>query len=885
MSADHQSPDGSQLFRPRVEREIEKELEFHIAMRTKDLVARGESVDDARRIAISELGDMASVMDECRTIGKRRERHMNRNRVFDEIAQDVAFAFRLLRRRPLFAALAILTIALGIGAATSIFSVVDGVLLRALPFDDPSRLVAVWITQPSLENDPVISRLALHTVLGTEDFSALRDNATAFKSLAIWTEGSSLLVGPTATEQVHVVQASASLLDVLGEHVAFGRGFLPDENVLNGPKVALVSWENWISRYGGDSSVIGRSVSFDNASYTIVGVLPRGLRLDRTASAAPFWTPVLQGEYDQPKYHNRSFTAVARLKPNVSASFAQAEAARIFRLSSGDTTVAARVVDWQYDQTESTREPLYILLAASGLLLLIGCVNVAMLMLGEASSRERELAARIAIGAGRTRIIRQLLVESMTLAAAGAVIGALLAWSLTRTLVSMAPARIPGIDSASVDLRALVFATTCAVLAGVLFGLAPALSMARQSESSLLRVGTGQSARQGRRLQRWLVTTEIALSFVLLVGAALLSRSLARLSAVDPGFTAQHLVTVKVSEPRAFNRDDPRRLAYYEEATRRLAALPGVDGVSAGVNPPFGGSSSSSPVEVEGRSYEAGKRGPSTDQRTILPNYFSVLGVPLRAGRFVTDADGDNAELVVMISDAAAKRDFRGESPVGRRVKYQGKLRTIVGVVGDVRASKLARDAGPAIYTPMRQYEYGNIGFVIRTRADLATLAPSIRSTLAAVEQSVSVASITPMPTLVAKSYAEESYRTMIVGAFAILAALLATVGLYGVTVRSVARRTREIGIRVALGSTPSRATRLLMSDTLGGVLIGLALGIPLATFAAQRLGPFLFRVGPLDPLSFGVATSLLVGVALIASGLPARKAGRSNPASVLSAE
>lgn len=885
MSADHPSPDGPQLFRPPVEREIEKELEFHLAMRTNDLVARGKPIDEARRIAASELGDMASVMDECRTIGKRRERQMNRSRILDELTQDVAFALRLVRRRRLFAALSILTIALGIGAATSIFSVVDGVLLRALPFNDPSRLVAVWIAQPSLQNDPVISRLAARTVLGADDFNALRDNATAFKSLAIWGNASSLLVGPTSTEQVRVVQASASLLDVLGEHVAFGREFLPDENVLNGPKVALVSWENWMSRYGGDSSVLGRSVSFDNASYTIVGVLPRGLRLDRTASAAPFWTPVLQGEYDQPKYHNRSFNAVARLKPNVSASFAAAEAARIFRGSSGDTTVAARVVDWQYDQTESTREPLYMLLAASGLLLLIGCVNVAMLMLGEASSRERELAARIAIGASRTRVIRQLLVESMTLAAAGAIVGAALAWSFTRTLVSMAPARIPGIDSASVDLRALIFATTCAVLAGMLFGLTPALSIVRQSESSLLRVGTGQSARQGRRIQRWLVATEIALSFVLLVGAALLSRSLGQLSAVDPGFRAEHLVAVNVAEPRAFNRDDSRRLTYYEEATRRLAGLPGVDAVTAGVNPPFGGSSSSSPVEVEGRSYAAGKRGPSTEQRTILPNYFSVLGVPRRAGRFFTDADGENAELVVMISDAAAKRDFPGEPAVGHRVKYHGKLRTIVGVVGDVRTSKLARDAGPAIYTPMRQYEDGNIGFVIRARTDLATLAPSIRSTLASVEQSVSVSSITPMPTLVAKSYAEESYRTVIVGAFAILAAILATVGLYGVTVRSVARRTREIGIRVALGATPTRATRLLMSDTLGGVVIGLLLGIPLAIVAARRLTPFLFRVVAVDPLSFGVVTSLLVGVAVIASGIPARKAGRSNPASVLSAE
>ena len=883
MSAEHPAPDGAQLFRPPVDREIEKELEFHIAMRVKDLVARGNSLDDAQRIARAEIGDMARVMDECRTIGRRRERQMNRSRIVDEITRDVAFAIRLLRRRPLFAALAIFTIALGIGAATSIFSVVDRVLLRALPFSDPSRLVAVWIAQPSLKNDPVIARLASRTVLGAEEFSALQANATSFESVALWTNGLGMLVGPTSTEQVGVVRATASLLGVLGERVALGRGFVPDENVLNGPKVALLSWENWTSRYGGDSSVLGRQVTLDDGTYTIVGILPRGLRLDRTAPPAPFWTPALRGKYDQPSFHNRSYNAIGRLKPNITAAFAEAEAARLFRAASGDTTLAARVVNWQYDQTESTREPLYILLAASGLLLLIGCVNVAMLMLGEASSRERELAARIAIGASRARVVRQLLAESMTLALAGAALGAALAWILTRTLVAMAPARIPGIDSASVDLRALAFASTCAVLAGVLFGLTPALTIARQSEGNLLRVGTGQSSRQGRRVQRWLVATEIALSFVLLFGAALLARSLNRLSAVDPGFTAENLIAVTVAEPLAFRRDDARAVAYYEDAVRRLAGLPSVTGASAGANPPFGGGSSSSPVEVEGRDYSH-KRGPSTDQRSVLPGYFAVLGAPLKAGRMFTDADDEHSELVVIISDAAAKRDFPGEQAVGRRVRYQGQYRRIVGVVGDVRTTRLTRDAGPAIYTPLRQYGYGSLGILIRARADIASLAPSIRSTLSGIESTVSVSSITPMPTLVARSYAEERYRTVIVAAFAVLAAILATVGLYGVTVRAVARRSREIGIRVALGATPSRATRLLMSDTLGGVLIGLAFGIPLAVFAGQRLSPYLFRIVPNDPGSFGVVAALLVGVALIASGLPARRASRSNPASVLNA-
>ncbi len=880
MSED-QVPDGAQLFRPPVDQEIEKEVEFHIAMRARELSARGRSTAEAEQIARAEFGDMTRVIDECRTIGHRREQQMNRTRVLGELLQDVLFAARLLKRRPVFAALATLTIALGIGAATSIFSVVDGVLLRDLPFKEPSRLVAVWIAQPSLRNDPVVSRLAARTVLGAEEYVALRDGATAFRSIGLWSDGSAMLNGP-ASEPVRVVRATASLLDVLGERVVLGRGFTRDESILNGPKVALLSWENWTSRYGGDSSVIGRRVSFDDVGYTVIGVLPRGLRLDRTAEPAPFWIPALQNKYDQPSYHNRSFNAVARLRANTSAAFAEGEAARLFRAASGDSTLSARVVGWQYDQTDGSRGPLYILLAAAGLLLVIGCVNVAMLMLGESSSRERELAARIALGASRGRIVRQLLAESMTIAITGAALGAALSWGLTRTLVALAPSRIPGIDSAGVDLRALLFATACAGVAGVLSGLTPALSIARASESALLRIGVGQSARHGRRTQRWLVAAEISLSFVLLFGAALLARTLERIGAVDPGFRPHNLIAVQVTEPRAFDRDDARRVAYYEEGVRRLAALTGVVAASAGVNPPFGGRSSSSPVEVEGRVYD-NRRGSSTDQRTVLPGYLSVLGVPLRAGRLFTNADDAHSELVVILSDAAAKRDFPNEPAVGRRVRYQGQLRRIVGVVGDVHTARLTRDAGPALYTPLRQYTFGDIAFVVRTSAELQTLAPALRATLSSIEPTVSVSSITPMPTLVARSYAEERYRTLIVVAFAVLAAVLACVGLYGVTVRAVAQRTREIGIRIALGATPARATRLLVSDTLTGVLVGLALGFPLALFVGRRLTPYLFRTVPADPMLLGSVLSLLAIVAIVASGVPARRAGRSNLSAVLS--
>jgi predicted permease len=864
-----------------VTREVEDEFAFHLAMRVRDLVARGTPPDEAERTAAAEF-DVAGVMQECRRIGHRRERHMHRIRLLSELKQDLRFALRILRRRRAFAALAITTIALGIGATTAIFSVVDGVLLRALPFRDPGRLAAVWIAQPSLAKDPVLARNAMSTVLGAEEYYAVRDQTPSIESIGLWGWGSTMLVGETATEPVNTLRVSASLLGVLGERTILGRGFLPDENTLNGPRVTILSWEAWTTRFGGDSAVLGRTVRFDERVFTIVGVLPKGLRVDRVRDAPPFWIPALQETYDQPDRHNRSFRVVARLKPGASFANTQTEATRAMRAAVGDTAIQARVEDWGYDQTRDARAPLAILLAASGLLLLIGCVNVAMLMLGESSSRERELSARIALGASAGRVVRQLLAESLAISLAGAVVGAGIAWSLTRVLVAMSPVRLPGLTEVGIDWRALTFAAVCAAASGILFGLGPSLSLTRSGESALLRVGTGQSARNARRTQRWLVATEIALSLVLLVGGALLAQSLAKLSAADPGFAPDRLAVVTIVAPNAFYSDDDRRLAFYNESVRRLAALPGVEGVTAGADVPFTGNSSSSPVGVEGRVYDREHRAPFTEQHAVFANYFSVLGVPLRSGRGFESSDTKSSELVAVYSDAAARRDFPGESAVGRLVKYQGKVRRVVGVVGDVHVSKLTRDPGPTIYTPLSQHMGGVVQFVLRTRADLAALTPSIRALVRELDGAVSVANVAPLPRLVQRSYAEERYRTVIVAAFAALAALLAAVGLYGVTLRAVTRRTREVGIRVALGATPGMATRLMMRDTLSGVLLGVVIGLPIALVAANQLAPFLYHVAPRDPGVISVVLVFLAVVAAAASLAPARRAGQTSPAVVL---
>lgn len=864
-----------------VNREVEDEFAFHLAMRVRDLITRGTSPSDAEKIAAAEF-DIAGVMQECRRIGHRRERHMHRLRLMSEWKQDFHFALRILRRRRTFAALAILTIALGIGATTAIFSVVDGVLLRNLPFRDPGRLAAVWIAQPSLAKDPVLARSAMSTVLGAEEYVAVRDHTPSIETIGLWTWSSTMLVGETATEPVPTMRVSASLLDVLGERPVLGRGFLPDENTLNGPRVTLVSWEAWQSRYGGDSSILGRSVRFDDRVYTVVGVLPKGLRIDRVRDAPPFWIPALQEQYDQPANHNRSFRVVARLKPGATFTTAQTEATRAMRAAVGDTAIQARIENWAYDQTRDARAPLGILLAASGLLLLIGCVNVAMLMLGESAERERELSARIALGASAGRVVRQLLVECVTIAFVGAMIGAVVAWGLTRVLVSMSPTRLPGLSDVGMDWRALSFAAVCAGVSGMLSGIGPAVSMTRSGAFALLRVGTGQSARNARRTQRWLVATEIALSLVLLVGGGLLARSLGKLSAADPGFVPGQLAVVSVVAPRAFYDDEERRRVYYAEAVRRLGALPGVERATAGADVPFTGNTSGSPVAVEGRTYDRQHRAPFTEQHAVMPDYFGILGIPVRAGRVFDATDAQGSELVAVYSEAAARRDFPGESAVGRLVKYQGKVRRIIGVVGDIHMSKLTREPAPTIYTPLAQHMGGVTQFVLRTRTELTALTPSVRAALREIDATVSLAGVSTLPRLVQRSYAEERYRAVIVGAFAALAALLAAVGLYGVTLRAVTRRMREVGIRVALGATPGMATRLMMRDTIGGVLLGVAIGLPIALVAANQLTPFLYRVGPRDP---GVIAAVLVFLALVAglaSLAPARRAGKTSPAAVL---
>jgi putative ABC transport system permease protein len=878
------------IFPPTPAQEVADELTFHVDMQMRELIALGVEPAAARARAVEQFRDLDRVGDECRRIAEHRDTVAGRLRFLGNLRQDIHFALRMLKRRPAFAVLAILTIALGIGAATAIYSVVDGVMLRPLPFNDPGKLIAIWITEQRFHDDPTLASWWDQIPLGAEDYQALQQ-AHSFRDVALFSRGGGTLVTPGGSRQVNTVEATSNLLATLGLRPAIGRGILPGEDALNGPRVALLSWEMWQSAWHGDTSVLGHSVRFGSQDYTIVGVLPRGLRLDRTLPIGALWTAALTDSQDIPARHNRDYAALARLVPGYTTAQANAEATAMLRASTaaarGETKakgVGARVEQWQLDQARGVRASLWILFSAVVLLLLIACANVATLMLGEAVRREREISARLALGAGPWRIARQLLTESVTLALVGAALGAALGWVGMKLLVSMAPARIPGLSDVRLDLRVLGFAVVCALSTGLLFGLVPAMLLLRRGTRGIVRVGAGQTGRDVRWGQHVVIGVEVALSLVLLVGSSLLGHSLRQVATVDPGFNVRDLRVIETVQQSGFWRDEDRVRNYYTHGVHELAAIPGVVAVSDNSLTPFNGNSSSSPVKVDDKTYADGESEGNSQQRHVPPGYFRTLGIPLLAGRDFGDQDRKGGELSIIVSETEAHRDWPSRPPLGHRLYWQGKWRTVVGMVGDVQYAKLTRDYEPTVYLPFDQEVSGG-EFVVRVRPGIAGIDAAIHQRLSSIDAGVIVDSIKSMRDMVGHSYAEERYRALLSSLFGSLAGVLAAIGIFGVLSRSVARRMREAGIRVALGAPSSALTRLLLRDVLTGVGAGLLAGIGASLLVARLLAPYLYGVTTHDPVAFG-GSVVLIGVATgLATLPPARRASRVDPAQVLRME
>lgn len=870
-----------QILPKAVDEKIDSELAFHLEMRERDLIARGVPAAEAREQALAGFGDMGGVRAELTRIGRSSEGTERRMRILAEALQDARFAWRMVARRRAASLLIIAVLALGIGAITAIFSVVDGVLLRPLPFEEPDRLAAVWIGQPSLAGDPVLGFLAEATPIGTGEYHAMRDATPSFAGIGLWIMSSATLNSDDGAEPVSVGVATQSVFETLRVTPALGRTFTMGEDALNGADVGVLSWEAWRGRYGGDTAVIGRRIVLGGAAHTIIGVMPEGFRLDRTSDPPLMWLPALQDSSDLPERRNRNYKAIARLGDGATFVGASQQATPALREAAGDSTLVARVTLWQADQGRNASGPVLLLLAAAGLLLLIACVNVALLQLGEVSARRNEITVRVALGAGQGRLVRQLLGESLVLALIASALGSMVAWAMLRGLLAIAPERLPGLDTVQVDGRVLGFALLIAIATGLLFGVVPAWLVGRSGPSAAVRSGGGQSARGAALLQRGLLSAQIAMSMVLLVMSVLLGQSLHRLTAVDPGFRREQLTALRVTIPWRY--EDAQLRALTETVRRRIAALPGVSHVTVSSAPPYSGNSSSSPVALDPSI--AGDRAPQhTVQQAVATDYFEALGIRVVAGRGFEPGDVFGGEPVAIVSEAMVRRDFGALPALGQRVRHQGQWRRVVGVAADVRGRSLAITDGAGIYLPFDQYPTSAPTFLVRG-ADAALEAAALRGILREVDGQMVLRSMTRMPEAIERSYGAQRYRTILFTAFGALAALLAAVGLYGVSARTAARRLREVGIRMAVGGSPRSVARLLVGDAMRGVAIGIAIGVPAAFVTARALREYLFEVSPWDPVAYVLVGASLAVATLAASAWPAWAATRVDPVRVLRAE
>ncbi|HEX7121234.1 MAG TPA: ABC transporter permease [Gemmatimonadaceae bacterium] len=878
-----------------VEREMDEELALHLELEARAREREGKAPADAHRAARVAFGGVASVKEAYRDA---------RGLVWlEQFRQDVGYAVRTLRRRPLFTIVTAAMIALGTGAATAIYSIVDGVLLRPLPYREAGQLVRVWRTFPHLRGQPGVRQEWNQIPLSLPEFRDLAEQATSFDGVAIWLTISETLVEGAVRERVPTVRASASMLDVLGVQPVRGRNFLPEEDRPGAPGAALVSFETWQQRYGGDEQIVGRTIHFEDRLYTIVGVLPPGLRIglsgmaERALGLPAFWLPANQPpltRYDDRA--SRGYDAIARLRPGVTLDAARAEAQALLGERQGSRAIGTHLAEWHAEETRQARAPLLLLLAGAGLLLLIVCVNVATLLTGEAVTREHEMAARLALGAGRNRLVRQLLTESLTLAAVGGALGLAVAAAGTRVLVTYAPVDVPGVSSVSFDLRVAAIAMVAVALTGTAFGLAPAVAVSGTRPASILRVGVGQSRRGRGELQRALVAVELALSMVLLASAGLLSRTFRNVTAIDPGFEPAGVFYINTILPReAYGisvHDDGSVVIdsmlvqrIYGDARAALARFPGVSEAVVGASPPFMGGAGTTRFALDGEREATADTRRRAQDLVVSPGYFRLMGIPLLSGRDFEASDRWGSPDVAIVNAALARRDFPTGSPIGRRIIVDGRARTIVGVVGDVRSMTLTDGSEPELYTPFAQRGDIVIPTLIVRTAGAPLAAATIRETLAGVDGRLIVTAVHRAAGLIDRTFAEERYRALLMSLFGVLAAVFSAIGLYGVTARAVARRTRDAGIRLALGATGGSVVRLMMRHTLGGVAVGIAAGVVLALLATRALSPFLFGVGVADPVTYVAVVLVLVGSAALASWLPARRLRRLNIVRVLRAD
>ena len=807
--------------------------------------------------------------------------------MLDSIRQDVAYAAKRLAQSPGFTLVAALTLALGIGATSAIFSVVNAVLLRPLPFPEADRLVqlaALWKQEP-------VAYLAPPNFLDTEA------QARSFERLAAFDGGGVTLTGRGDAARLEGAFVSAGFFDVLRVRPALGRGFVADENEPGKTKVAVLGHELWRDRFGGDPGVLGSTIQIDREPRTVVGVAPKGFGFPDDSQ---IWLPL---EYDE-QFRVKSrgawyLQAVGRLAPGVTLAGAREEVATIAARLAKDYKDAneglgGTVRGLQESMVGDTRKALLVLLGAVGLVLLVACVNVANLLLARISGREGELALRAALGAGRGRIVRQLLTESLLLALVGGAAGALLASVLVDALLGLQPQGVPRLAEVRIDRGVLAFAALLSVATTLVFGVLPALQLSRRATAQSLRLGSrGILGGTRTRLRGALVAGQIALAMVLLAGSGLLLRSFTLLRQVDPGFDARSALSFRFTLPESAYADDEPRVAFHDALAARLAALPGVRSVGAVSGLPLASGPFFISFTVSGRPEPPPAQQPSLAVAIATPGYFRAMGIEIVKGRAFGPGDTAAAPQVVVLSEAAVRRHFPNEDPIGKRINLglgrgPGKPKAggeVVGIARDVRRQGLGKESEPEIYVPYPQYPAQSMAVVLRTDVPPRSLAAAAERAVHELDAELPVARVATLEEVVARSISQPRFYTLLLGAFAGSALFLAALGLFGVMSYAVAERTRELAVRLALGARQQELRRLVLREALLLGSIGLVLGLGGALLLSRTLTTLLYSVSPNDPATLAAVGGLLLVTTLVAGYLPARRATRIDPVVALRAD
>ena len=791
------------------------------------------------------------------------------------LIQDLRYALRMLLKNPGFAAVAVFALALGIGANTAIFSVVNTILLRSLPYDDPDRLMVV--KENKLPQFPEFS-------VSPGNFLDWRKQNASFEKLAA-VQGSSynLVTSDDEPERLDGARVSAGLFEMLGVKPVQGRTFLEEEDQPGHQNVVVLSSNLWKRRFGSDPNIIGQSITMSAASYTIIGIMPPSFQfLDRDID---LWTPIAFTAAQAQQHGSHYISVIGRLKPGVTTEQARTEmsgiAARLAeQYPSSNAGWSTIVVPMQQFEVRDIKPALLVLLGAVALVLLIACANVANLLLARSTARQKEIAIRTALGASRSRVVRQLLTESVVLAVVGGAAGLLLAAWGTRSLLALAPEDLPRVKDVALDGRVLGFTLLVTLITGIVFGLVPALQASRPNLNETLKEGGRGTTGGHHRIRSSLVITEVAVALVLLVGAGLLIRSFIRLQQVNPGFNTKNAMSANVALPGRKYPNSDQYLSFFTQLIEKIAALPGVVAVGATQSLPIQGDYLVG-FNIQGRPPDPPGEDKSTNYYAVTPDYFKAMGIPLLRGRLFTEQDSKNAPRVAVINEAMARTYFSDEDPIGKGINLsQGRegFREIVGIVGDVKQYGLAQPTTLQTYEPYLQMPFSAVTLVVRTEGNPAALSGPIRSEVLALDKEQPVSRIRTLDQIISGSVQQQRFTMLLLGVFAGVALILAAVGLYGVMSYAVTQRTHEIGIRMALGANTGNVLRLVVGHGMLLALIGVAIGLAGAFAFTRVMSKLLFAVSTTDTVTFAGISLMLTGVALIACLVPARRATKVDP-------